>query len=264
MQERVRALLEASDGRAGWGNGLRTPQEQLRVFLSHHRPDPNGKVEYNGERYTLVGSPAARPGRSMHEVGLAADLRGGPTSNPRIDDCRWMVENAPRFGLVTFAEVNNEPWHIQPTELDHARRPTKAGIDVGCVPELPRRVGRGRHRSAGHGGTRWWGTRRAGRRKVAQEIAAAGLSPALVARPGDSGPAARVLLEALDRPRVAARRLLEQGREYGTDDVEIVEAFQRDNGLGDDGEVGPKTWGKLLKVIEPGEDGPMVERSRPS
>lgn len=254
MQERVRALLEASDGRAGWGNGLRTPQEQLRVFLSHHRVDPNGKVEFNGERYTLVASPAAKPGRSMHEVGLAADLRGEPTSNPRIDDCRWVVENAPRFGLVTFADVNNEPWHVQPAELAHARRDYEAkGAAWGAYPNY-----RGVAAGSGNATAEVPALDAAKTMQVAQEIAAAGLAPALVARLGDGGPAARVLIEALIARGLLADDPSSRDREYGAADVEIVKQFQRDNGLGDDGEVGPKTWGKLLKVIEPGEDSPMV------
>jgi hypothetical protein len=44
----------------------------------------------------------------MHGVGLDADLTG---------DTSWVVENAHHFGLSHFANVNNEPWHVQPDEL---------------------------------------------------------------------------------------------------------------------------------------------------
>ena len=49
----------------------------------------------------------------MHEVGLAADLVG---------DFTWLGKNVGRFGLMTFAEVNNEPWHVQPVELPKGRK----------------------------------------------------------------------------------------------------------------------------------------------
>ncbi len=119
MQQRVRGLLEASGGRAGWGYGVRTSQEQLRLFLSRHRPDPDGKVEYNGQRYTLVGSPAARPGNSMHEIGLAADLRGEPTNNKNIDDCSWLVANASKIAVSARGE-----------EIDEVPEPTFDDVDL--------------------------------------------------------------------------------------------------------------------------------------
>jgi peptidoglycan hydrolase-like protein with peptidoglycan-binding domain len=84
------------------------------------------------------------------------------------------------------------------------------------------------------------------------------LTPALVARPGDSGPAARVLLEAL-----IARELLDDSasnrtRAYGSDDDQQVRSIQEANGLEIDGIVGPKTWGNLLSSVEPGTQSPMV------
>ena len=29
----------------------------------------------------------------------------------------WLGNNVARFGLMTFADVNKEPWHVQPVEL---------------------------------------------------------------------------------------------------------------------------------------------------
>jgi hypothetical protein len=49
---------------------------------------------------------------SMHEIGLAADLTG---------DLAWVQKNAAKYGLQTFANVNDEPWHVQPAELPKGR-----------------------------------------------------------------------------------------------------------------------------------------------
>jgi hypothetical protein len=66
----------------------------------------------------------------MHEIGLAADL---------IGDIGWLQANAGRFGLKTFADVNNEPWHVQPAELPNSRRDYESsgsawGSDGGYDP----------------------------------------------------------------------------------------------------------------------------------
>ncbi len=52
------------------------------------------------------------PGRSMHQIGLAADMAG---------DHAWVVANCSRFALRDFAFVNDEPWHVQPFELPTSR-----------------------------------------------------------------------------------------------------------------------------------------------
>jgi len=51
---------------------------------------------------------AARPGHSMHEVGLARDLTYGPGGS------EWAHKHASEYGL-TFP-MSYEPWHIQPAE----------------------------------------------------------------------------------------------------------------------------------------------------
>lgn len=114
MQQRLLAMMRASGGKVGIGTGLRDSKVQEAMFRDRYRPDPNGDVTWNGQKWKRVkGAPAAPPGRSMHEIGLAADLVG---------DLDWVQANAGRFGLKTFAGVNNEPWHVQPSELPNSRR----------------------------------------------------------------------------------------------------------------------------------------------
>lgn len=98
----------------GLGGGTRDSNEQEKMFLSRYSPtDEDTGLFWRGTFWEhKSGAAAAPPGRSFHEIGLAADLVG---------DLEWMNANASRFGLRHFADVNNEPWHVQPAELPGAR-----------------------------------------------------------------------------------------------------------------------------------------------
>jgi hypothetical protein len=149
MKSRLLALFQASGGTVylGGGGGTRSTAAQRAMFLDRYRPDPNGEVEWNGQRWHRVkGAAAAPPGRSMHEIGLAADLDG-----PGVGT--WLQQNAGRFGLKTFANVNDEPWHVQLTELPNSRAEfEKSG--GGAAPAVDMGAG-------GTGGS-WGGQRGAG------------------------------------------------------------------------------------------------------
>lgn len=109
MQERLLRLMRANPN-VGIGQGLRSMSEQISLFFQRHVEDPNGDRVYNGKRYRLKqgAAPAAIPGHSFHGLGLAADLVG---------DIAWVNAHAAEFGLKHFAQVNGEPWHVQPQEL---------------------------------------------------------------------------------------------------------------------------------------------------
>lgn len=106
----------ADNPNVGLGVGSRSESEQRQLFFSRYKKVTDGSagdVEYNGEQYKHIsGAPAAPPGRSMHEIGLAADLVG---------DLDWVQENASKYGLKTFGKNLGEPWHIQPAELPDSR-----------------------------------------------------------------------------------------------------------------------------------------------
>jgi hypothetical protein len=109
MKKRLQDLIVASGGRVWVGEGWRSTQAQQDLFLQRYRPSPDGERTWRGQKWTRVtGAPVAAPGTSMHEIGLAADLVG---------DMDWLQQNAAKYGLRTFAEVNNEPWHVQLAEL---------------------------------------------------------------------------------------------------------------------------------------------------
>lgn len=58
----------------------------------------------------LCSPPTARPGRSLHELGLALDLQNGENSivSRRDPAFRWLAEHAPSYGLYNLP---SEPWH---------------------------------------------------------------------------------------------------------------------------------------------------------
>jgi hypothetical protein len=126
MKERLTRMFRDGGGRVwlgrGDGSGWRSSDRQRAMFLDRYRPDPNGDISWNGQRWTHVkDAPAAPPGRSMHEIGLAADLEG---------DISWANANAANYGLKHFASVNNEPWHFQPAELPNSRAEFEKGGGV--------------------------------------------------------------------------------------------------------------------------------------
>lgn len=106
----------AANPNVGLGVGHRSETDQAKMFHERYRPvqgNEKADLTWDGKGWKHVtGAPAAPPGRSMHEIGLAADLVG---------DLDWVVKNAEKFGLKTFAKNLNEPWHVQPAELPDSR-----------------------------------------------------------------------------------------------------------------------------------------------
>jgi len=93
----VEALVDASGGRISVGSGYRTYQEQAVLWA---------------EALARYGDPeiaddwVARPGTSMHERGLAVDLRGDLALAERL---------VADLGLPLHTPLPNEPWHFELT-----------------------------------------------------------------------------------------------------------------------------------------------------
>lgn len=115
LAARIRKMLEANP-RLYIGGGSRTSAQQKALFLSRYVPtEEKTDVKWKG-KYWKKRNPsdadAAPPGVSMHEIGMAADIHG---------DDAWITRHAGEFGLVNFANVNNEPWHVQAKEFNRGQ-----------------------------------------------------------------------------------------------------------------------------------------------
>lgn len=157
LESRLKRLFDAAGGNLWLGQGYRSPEAQEQMFLDRHVEDPNGDISWNGKKWKRVrGAPAAPPGRSMHEIGLAADLVG-----PAVDN-GWLRENAGRFGLKTFDDVNDEPWHVQLEELPNSRAQYEKEGGAGAADLSDRGIPDGHSETGAPGGGGGVGGRLAG------------------------------------------------------------------------------------------------------
>lgn len=100
-------MLQAAD-EAGIdlsGGGFRTNERQIELRVAH---GCGGSRIY--KRSCTGSPPTAVPGRSMHEKGLAVDLKhnGALIQSRRNAAFQWLENNAERFGLYNLP---SEPWH---------------------------------------------------------------------------------------------------------------------------------------------------------
>ena len=106
---KLRRLLDASaaDGVVLCGWGWRNPQQQIALRRAHC-----GTSNYAIWHMSAgaCSPPTARPGFSMHEVGLAIDFYcDGGSSIGRSSRCfKWLAANASDYGLHNLP---SEPWH---------------------------------------------------------------------------------------------------------------------------------------------------------
>ncbi|MPY94292.1 MAG: hypothetical protein GEV08_14885, partial [Acidimicrobiia bacterium] len=113
IADQLAAMLAAADvdGIVLEGGGWRSPDDQIAI-----RMDVCGTSEYAIWEMPSweCSPPVARPGRSMHEQGLAIDFTADgdlirSRSHPAFG---WLAANAERFG---FYNLPSEPWHWSTT-----------------------------------------------------------------------------------------------------------------------------------------------------
>jgi LAS superfamily LD-carboxypeptidase LdcB len=110
LANQLAQLLEAAkaSGLVLTGSGYRNIYDQITI-----RKQYCGTTDYDiWDRPSWECSPpVARPGRSMHEKGLAVDFTGPNGDLVRTHDSptyQWLAANAARFGLFNLPV---EPWH---------------------------------------------------------------------------------------------------------------------------------------------------------
>lgn len=96
---RLQAAINASGGRVWVTNGYRSPERQAQLWQAALRKYGDPEIADNW---------VARPGKSNHGRGIAADL-GFANASAR----QWFHDNAGRFGL--HFPMSWEPWHVEPT-----------------------------------------------------------------------------------------------------------------------------------------------------
>jgi len=103
---RLFAMIEFSEGLVGIGNSWRSTETQAANY-----------AKYPGR--------FARPGSSFHETHLWASGESGCAAvdtvgiNGRHNEAwNFVAAHGLQFGLLTFANVNSEPWHTQCLDLD--------------------------------------------------------------------------------------------------------------------------------------------------
>jgi hypothetical protein len=126
FRDSVAAMMDAAAAEMGGSmaiySGYRSTEHQQRLWdeAAAQYPDPEERDNW-----------LARPGSSMHNYGLAADMRwngarieyGSPISD-------WMTANMGRFGLTR--PLGNEGWHIEPIGGRENRDAYLAGASLEC------------------------------------------------------------------------------------------------------------------------------------
>ncbi|MDE0804747.1 MAG: M15 family metallopeptidase [Acidimicrobiales bacterium] len=89
----------------GWGH--RTTQQQISLRRQHCGGDADAVYDAPS---SSCSPPTAKPGTSMHELGLAVDFtyEGASISTRSSPAFRWLAEHAPSYG---FHNLPSEPWH---------------------------------------------------------------------------------------------------------------------------------------------------------
>ena len=106
-------------------SGIRTYEDQVRIFKERYVTNPAGRRVYDvrqwqGQlwyRISAVGT-VAQPGTSNHESGRALDLRdtgsdAGVASSFLTPRNIWLSRNCGRFGFTHTGKNFAEPWHFE-------------------------------------------------------------------------------------------------------------------------------------------------------
>ncbi len=93
----------------GWGH--RSTSQQVALRRQHCGGEGVSESEaVYGKPASACSPPTAKPGTSMHELGLALDFThdGASISTRSSPAFQWLAEHAPSYG---FHNLPSEPWH---------------------------------------------------------------------------------------------------------------------------------------------------------
>lgn len=121
FRSRLEQLVAASGGRIQLMSGFRSVERQQQLW-------DQAVKKYGSEQ--AARKWVAPPGKSNHNRGVAADLKG---------DLKLAARLAPQFGL--HFPMGHEPWHVEPVHAQETADPDAYTPDpqTGLPPEPPRR-----------------------------------------------------------------------------------------------------------------------------
>jgi len=218
FRRRLFAMMQAAADQKvslGIGGAWRSSTTQERLFRARYEVSPTGEIRWNGQRWKHVrGAAAAPPGRSYHE---ATTSEGACLAVDMVGDLGWMKAHCASYGLREFSGVNNEAWHVQPSDIPAGRSSySQDKYDPLPVWNLP--------------------------------------TPAPLPIPPDPPPL-RILRQGMEGRDVAGLQdaLRTAGYSAGNSDGKFgprteasVKAFQTDHGLAADGVVNAAVWTQLV------------------
>lgn len=172
----------------------------------------------------------AKPGNSYHEGFPADGTSGNALAIDTVCDVswNWMEANCAAYGFRTFRYVNNEPWHIQPSEIPTSRNyaitvpPLKTwdlpddGGTPTPIPPQPTGV-----------------------------ITVEGYRLEVVE--GSSGKMAKMCQQQIN---LIAGQGLEEDGQFGPKSIAALKNVQTVLGVPVDGQCGPKTWQAMENGIK--------------
>jgi len=146
------------DGVLGMGTALTIAQLELKATVYKLHPELWRRFKALMQAAQRVGVPLgvgtgwrvqpnpppagfAPPGNSNHEGFPADGVTGGAVAIDTVPQPSWgwMEQNLKAYGLKSFRNVNNEPWHIQPAEIPNSRswRTTPWKLAPFALPGAP-------------------------------------------------------------------------------------------------------------------------------
>lgn len=146
LREKIFAMMRANPN-VGITSGYRSYDEQLELFHTNMvavsdeeaaNLDPALVTEFEGQKYAPDGDKAfvAAPGRSMHNLGYAADIFEEGDNRSYA----WIVSNSARFGLNNWRAKgwrDDEPWHVQSDDVPRTYNEAIAAGLRATVGETP-------------------------------------------------------------------------------------------------------------------------------
>lgn len=130
FRDSVAALIDAARDEAGYDidiySGYRSYEHQKRLW-------EEGAVKYPDEE--VRDNYIARPGESMHQFGLAVDLRAnGKRIEMGTKASDWLAKNMGRFGLTR--PMSWEGWHVEPNDAAAKKAEYMAGMPLDCQQDF--------------------------------------------------------------------------------------------------------------------------------